>query len=166
MAAASGGQGGGFRADGGAVAFVPPRDWPAGNAPPPPLIFDRVDLDGRPNSCDEKRGGGVRSGGLKESAGKSSSNGSGGGGGFVVATAGDGKGGSGRTSGPLGGSAVAAAIIGANGKGKGKVTVHANGARKVPEGVARDAGRRGEVGTATVEKQGAAAGRRVSFSGP
>lgn len=46
-AAASGGQGGGFRPDGGAVAFVPPRDWPANENPAPPLIFNRVDLDGR-----------------------------------------------------------------------------------------------------------------------
>ncbi|CAM9449116.1 unnamed protein product [Laminaria digitata] len=54
VAAASGGQGGGFRADGGAVAFLPPRDWPDNGTPVPPLLFNRVDLDGRPSGTEAK----------------------------------------------------------------------------------------------------------------
>lgn len=53
-AAAGGGQGGGFRPDGCAVAFVPPPDWPAGDAPAPPLLYNRVDLDGRRSSATEE----------------------------------------------------------------------------------------------------------------
>lgn len=53
-AAAGGGQGGGFRSDGGAVAFVPPSDWPASDAPAPPLLYNRVDLDGRRSSATEE----------------------------------------------------------------------------------------------------------------
>ena len=46
--AANGGQGRGFRADGGAVAFVPPRDWLTGEQPVQQLlVVDRIDLDGR-----------------------------------------------------------------------------------------------------------------------